>query len=73
MTVSGLQGGVAMVIQGEPDDQSLNPAFLAEFLDLTEIVAEVAAFQRLEWSDGQSKAVTACQSDSSAAYIQAQG
>ena len=72
MTVFGLHGGVAAVIQGKPDDQSFNPAFVAEFFDLTEIVAEVATFQRFEWCDSQSKAVTACQSDSSTAYIKAE-
>ena len=68
----GLRGRVADLIQGEPHDQSLNPAFNAEFFDVTDIVAEVATFQRLEWCDRQAKAITACQSDSSTAYIKAE-
>ena len=72
MTVLGLQGGLAGVIQGEPHDQSLNPAFVAECLDVTDIVVEVVTFQCIEWSHGQSKAIAACESDSSTAHIKAE-
>ncbi len=51
MTVFGLQGRVASVIQWEPHHESLNPAVLTEFLQLPDVVVEVAAFQGIEWRD----------------------
>ena len=72
MTVFGLHGGVAGIIEGKSNDQSLNPAFVAEFLDLTDIAVEVATFQRIEWSDSQSKAVAASEPDASSAHIKAE-
>ena len=72
MTVSGLDGGVAGIIQGKSNDQSLNPAFVAEFPDLTDIVVEVATLQCIEWSDSQPKAVAACEPDPSTADIKAE-
>ena len=72
MTVFGLHGGVAGIIQGEPNDQSLNPAFVAEFPDLTDIVVEVATLHCIQWSDSQSKAVAACEPDPSTADIKAE-
>ena len=72
MTVFGLHGGVAGFVKGEPDDQSLDPAFVAEFPDLTDIVVEVASLQRMERSDSQTEAVAACESDPSTADIKAQ-
>ena len=72
MTVSGLDGGVACIIQRQPNDQSLNPAFVAECPDLTDIVVEVATLQCIEWSDSQSKPVAACEPDPSTADIKAE-
>ena len=72
MTVFGLHGGVPGIIQGESNDQSLNPAFVAEFPDLTDVVAELATLQCVEWSDSHSKAVAACKPDPSTADIKAE-
>ena len=72
ITVFGLHGGVTGIIQGEPNDQSLNPAFVAECPDLTDIVVEVSTLHCLEWSDSQSKAVATCESDPSTADVKAE-
>ena len=72
MTVFGLHGGIAVIIKGEPNNQSLNPARVAECLDLADIVIEVATLQCFEWSDSQSKAVAACEPDPSTADIKAE-
>ena len=72
MTVSGLDGGVACIIQRQPNDQSLNPAFVAESPDLTDIIVEVTTLQCIEWSDSQSKPVAACEPDPSTADIKAE-
>jgi len=72
MAVFGLRGGVACIIQREPNDQSLNPTFVAELPDLSDIVVEVTTMQCVEWRDSQSKAVTACEPDPSTADIKAE-
>ena len=72
ITVFGLHGGVAGIIQGEPNDQNLNPAFVAKFPDLTDIVVEIATLHCIEGSDSQSQAVATCEPDPSTADVKAE-
>ena len=72
MTVLGLQGRVAFVIQWEPNHKNLNSAIFTELPQLPDVVVEVATFQRSEGCDRKAKAIATCQSDSSPAHIKAE-
>ena len=72
LTVSGLHGGVSLVIEWETNHQRLHPTFSTELLQLPEVVAERTTVQGIEWCDSQSQGVAACQSDAFAAHIKAQ-
>ena len=51
MTVLGLHGRLAFVIQWQSHHERLNSAVVTEFFQLPDVVVEVSTFQCVEWFD----------------------
>lgn len=72
LTVLGLRGQCTVVIQRQAHHQGLHTALMTQHLKVPEIVGECRSAQGCQGCDGQTKPITASQSDALAAHIQAE-